>query len=80
MKPLRTRFWLLRETTAAATLSGFEVEDLGVAQTGKLSDCGECSKDVPKPQCHEVSLENAASPNSLILWGFSRVFVGSKSR
>jgi hypothetical protein len=45
----------------------------------KLSDDGECSRDFPKPQCHKASLENAASPNSLILWGFSRVLRGVKA-
>jgi hypothetical protein len=57
----------------------FEVEDLGAPNPRKLSDYGECPRDVPKPQCHEVSLENAASPNSLILWGFSRVFGVAKA-
>ena len=60
--------------TTAATLSWpSRPRTLAPPNPRKLSDYGECSRDVPKTQCHEVSLENAASPNGLILWGFSRV-------
>jgi hypothetical protein len=38
----------------------------------KLSDYGEYSRMSQNPSATKFSLENAASPNSLILWGFSR--------
>ena len=36
----------------------FEVEDRGATNPLKLSDYGECARDVPKKPVHEVSLEN----------------------
>ena len=54
----------------------FEVEDLGATHTPTLRTT-ENGQGYPQTQCHEVSLENAASPNRLILWGFSRVLRGA---
>jgi hypothetical protein len=59
-------------------VSVFEVEDLGAPDLRKLSDCEE-APEMPKTQCHKFSLQNAALPNSLILWGFSRVFGVAKA-
>jgi hypothetical protein len=43
----------------AATLSwSSKSRTLAMPNPRKLSNYGECSKDVPKPQCHKVSLEN----------------------
>jgi hypothetical protein len=57
----------------------FELEGPGAAQPTQLSDYGERSMDVLKPSATKFSLENVASPNSLILWGFSRVLQGVKA-
>jgi hypothetical protein len=59
-------------------VSVFEVEDLGAPDLRKLSDCGE-APDAPNLSATKFSLQNAASPNSLILWGFSRVFWVAKA-
>jgi hypothetical protein len=70
-------FASFRAMTTAATLSwSSRSRTLAPPNPRKLSDDGECSRDVQKPQCPEVSMENEASPNSLILWGFSRVLRG----
>ncbi len=49
-----------------------EILENADANPRKLSDYGECSRDVPKPKGIKFSPGTIASPKYLILWGFSR--------
>jgi hypothetical protein len=56
-----------------------EIEDLGAAQPAQILPLRRMIQGGPKPQGHEVSPGNTASPKTLILWGFSRVFAAAKA-
>jgi hypothetical protein len=78
--PLRAGFCLLRGMTTAATLSwSSRSRTLAPPNPHKTLRLGECSRDVPKPQCTKFSPEKIASPKDLILCGFSRVLRGVKA-